>query len=268
MPIITITSDYGPERFYSGILRGALHAAVPGVEVVDISHDIRKFTPEDAAFVLRSTVKHFPKGTVHIIAVSTEAGPESPHRIVKIDDQYFIGADTGTFHLIFGKAPDAVYDLSSMMADYDYPTFPERSVFVPAAAHLARGGIPELLGRPASLVNPKNVLQPVYKEDVLTGHVIHIDGYGNCITNIDRKLFRDVGTDRNFYIVMRTSRSDIRKIHTTYGEVPIGESVAVFNHLGFLEIAINKGAPGSAHGGASGLLGIKLEDPIRIEFAK
>ena len=105
MPIITITSDYGPERFYSGILRGALHAAVPGVEVVDISHDIRKFTPEDAAFVLRSTVKHFPKGTVHIIAVSTEAGPESPHRIVKIDDQYFIGADTGTFHLIFGIFP-------------------------------------------------------------------------------------------------------------------------------------------------------------------
>ena len=73
-----------------------MHAAVPGVEVVDISHDI-KFTPEDAAFVLRSAVKHFPKGTVHIIAVSTEAGPESPLRIVKIDDQYFIGADTGPF---------------------------------------------------------------------------------------------------------------------------------------------------------------------------
>ena len=108
----------------------------------------------------------------------------------------------------------------------------------------------------------------MYKEDVLTGHVIHIDGYGNCVTNIDKKLFKDVGTDRNFYIVMRTSRSDIRKIHTTYGQVPVGDSVAVFNHLGLLEIAINKGAPGSAHGGASGLLGIKMEDPIRIEFAK
>ena len=73
-----------------------------GVEVVDISHDIRKFTPEDAAFVLRSTVKHFPKGTVHIIAVSTEAGPESPHRIVKMMINISLSGYR-TFHLIFER---------------------------------------------------------------------------------------------------------------------------------------------------------------------
>lgn len=268
MPIITLTSDYGPERFYAGIVRGALLAAVPDANVVDLTHDVRKFSPNDAALILRSSVKHFPKGTIHIIAVSTEATPENPHRIVRIEDQYFIGADSGTFHLIFGKEPDAVFDLSNMMADFDYPTFPERSLFVPAAAHLARGGIPELLGRPASLVNSKNLLKPVYADHVLTGHVIYVDGYGNCITDIDKKLFKDVGTDRSFVIVMRSSRSDIRKIHNSYSEVPIGESVAVFNHLGLLEIAINSGAPTSGNVGASGLLGIKLDDVLRIEFAQ
>jgi len=268
VPIITLTSDYGPERFYAGILRGALFAAVPGVDVVDLSHDIRKFSAVDAALVLRSSVAHFPKGTIHIIAVSTESTAENPHRIVRIEDQYFIGADTGTFHLIFGKEPDAVYDISSMMADFDYPTFPERSIFVPAAAHLARGGIPELIGRPAGLVNPKNVLQPVYADHVLTGHVIYIDGYGNCITDIDKNKFREVGTDRSFVIVMRSSRSDIRKIHNYYSEVPVGDSVAVFNHLGLLEIAVFKGAPDNGNVGAAGLLGIKLDDVIRIEFAQ
>ena len=268
MPIITLTSDYGPERYYAGILRGALLAAVPDAQVVDLSHDVRKFSETDAALILRSCVQHFPKGTIHIIAVSTEATPESPHRIVKIEDQYFIGADTGLFHLIFGKEPDAVYDLSSMMADFDYPTFPERSLFVPAAAHLSRGGIPELLGRPANLVNPKNILKPVYEDHVIIGHVIHVDGFGNCITDIDKKLFKEVGTDRPFVIVMRSSRSDIRKIHTTYSAVPIGESVAVFNHLGLLEIAINRGAPAQGNVGASGLLGIKQDDVIRIEFAR
>ena len=67
---------------------------------------------------------------------------------------------------------------------------------------------------------------------------------------------------------MRSSRSDIRKIHTTYSAVPIGESVAVFNHLGLLEIAINRGAPSQGNVGASGLLGIKQDDVIRIEFAR
>ena len=185
MPIITLTSDYGPERFYAGILRGALLAAVPDAQVVDLSHDVRKFSETDAALILRSCVQHFPNGTIHIIAVSTEATPESPHRIVKIEDQYFIGADNGLFHLIFGKEPDAVYDLSSMMADFDYPTFPERSLFVPAAAHLSKGGIPELLGRPANLVNPKNILKPVYEDHVITGHVIHVDGFGK-INNIKK----------------------------------------------------------------------------------
>ncbi|HIO15794.1 MAG TPA: hypothetical protein EYN19_02995, partial [Flavobacteriales bacterium] len=145
MPIITLTSDYGSERLYAGILKGALYSAVPGVDVVDLSHDVRKFNSVDAALLLRASVAHFPKGTVHIIAVQSEATVEKPHRIVRIEGQYFIGADAGVFHLIFGKSPDAVFDLSSMMADFDYPTFPERSIFVPAAAHLSRGGIPELL---------------------------------------------------------------------------------------------------------------------------
>ena len=268
MPIITLTSDYGPERFYAGILRGALLSAIPDANVVDLTHDVRKYKSSDAALILRSCVKHFPKGTIHIIAVSTEATAETPHRIVRIEDQYFIGADTGVFHLIFGKEPDAVFDLSNMMADYDYPTFPERSIFVPAAAHLARGGIPELLGRPASLASSKSLLKPVYADHVLTGHVIYVDGYGNCITDIDHKLFKEVGTDRSFVIVMRSSRSDIRKIHTRYSEVPVGDSVAIFNHLGLLEIAVNRAAPTDGNVGASGLLGIKLDDVIRIEFAQ
>ena len=268
MPIITLTSDYGPERFYAGILRGALATLAPEATVVDLSHDVRKFSSVDAALLLKSCVKHFPKGTVHIIAVMSESTVEKPHRIVCIEDQYFIGADDGVFHLIFGKKPDAVFDLSNMMADFDYPTFPERSIFVPAAAHLSKGGIPELLGRPASISDPQTVLHPVFENRVLTGHVIHIDGFGNCITNITKRRFMDVGTGKDFVIVMRSSRSDIRKISENYSDAPVGDSVAVFNHLGFLEIAIYKGAPGAANGGASSMLGIKLDDVIRIEFSE
>jgi hypothetical protein len=155
-----------------------------------------------------------------------------------------------------------------MMADFDYPTFPERAIFVPAAAHLARGGIPELLGRPASLSVPKSILQPAFENRVLAGHVIHIDGFGNCITDIEKRHFREAGSEKEFVVVMRSSRSDIRKISNNYSEVPVGDPVALFNHLGLLEIAINHGAPGTANGGATGLLGIKIDDVIRIEFSE
>ena len=88
------------------------------------------------------------------------------------------------------------------------------------------------------------------------------------ILDIDKNLFKEVGTGRSFVIVMKSSRSDIRKIHTTYSEVTVGEPVALFNHLGLLEIAINRGAPDKGNVGASGLLGIQQDDVIRIEFAR
>ena len=112
----------------------------------------------------------FPKGTVHIIGVNAVETPEHPHRrIVKMKEQFFIGADTGVFELMGAKQADAVFDPSSVQTDEDLPTFPERALFVPAATHLAKGGIPEMLGRPAALAVQAENIRPVVEGNALLG---------------------------------------------------------------------------------------------------
>ena len=263
---ITLISDFGSDSMYVGLLKGSIFKRMPEANVVDLTHNLRKFDPVHAAFVLRAAIDSFPKGTVHIIGVNAVETPDHPHRIVRIQDQYFIGADTGVFQLLGGKKPDAVYDLSSVQTDEDLPTFPERSLFVPAATHLAKGGIPGMLGRPAALAVQAENIRPVVEGNALVGHVRHVDGRGNCITDIDRSLFKEAGRGRQFFIDMRRARSDIRRISTTYVDGIHGEPVAMFNSMGLLEIAICMGATGTGFGGATELLGLKFGDPVRIEF--
>ena len=263
---ITLISDFGSDSLYVGLLKGSILKRMPEAQVVDLTHDIRKFDPVHAAFVLRAAMDTFPKGTVHIIGVNAVETPEHPHRIVKMKEQFFIGADTGVFELMGDKQADAVFDLSSVQTDEDLPTFPERALFVPAATHLAKGGIPEMLGRPAALAVQAENIRPVVEGNALVGHVRHVDGRGNCITDIDRTLFKDAGRGRQFFIDMRRARSDIRRISSSYMEGTNGEPVAVFNSMGLLEIAICMGGTGTGYGGATELLGLKFGDPVRIEF--
>jgi S-adenosylmethionine hydrolase len=266
VPPITLLSDFGPDSIYTGMLKGSILRRMPDAQIVDLTHSIRKFDTVHAAFVLRTSVPSFPKGTVHIVALNTVESADHPHRIVRWQDQYFIGADTGVFQLMGGRVPDVVFDMSGVQTDSDEPTFPERALFVPAATHLAKGGIPELLGRPASLVTQVKNFRPVIEDNALVGHVRHVDGRGNCITDIDRALFKEAGRGRDFFVNMRRARSDIRRIHATYVEGTPGEPVAVFNAMGLLEIAICMGGSGTGYGGATELLGLKFGDPLRIEF--
>ena len=263
---ITLISDYGADSVYVGLLKGSIFKRLPDACVVDVTHGVRKFDSVHAAFLVRAALSVFPKGTVHIIAVNTVESPEHPFRIVKMHDQYLIGTDTGVFQLISDKHPDAIYDLSGVQADEDLPSFPERTWFVPAATHLAQGGIPEMLGRPAALVTQANNVRPVVEGNALVGHVIHVDERGNCTTDIDRSLFKEAGRGRQFFVSMRRARSDIRHISSTYIEVRPGEPVALFNSMGLLEIAISMGGSGTGYGGATELLGLKYGDPVRIEF--
>ena len=263
---ITLISDFGPDSLYVGMLKGSILRRMPDARVVDLTHSIRQFDAVHAAFVLRVSMDSFSPGTVHIVAVQSLETPDHPHRIVKMKGQYFIGADSGVFKSMGLREPEAVYDLSNVQTDADEPTFPERALFVPAATHLAKGGIPEMLGRPAALSKQVESLRPVVEGNAIVGHVRHVDGRGNCITDIDEALLQEVGKGRSFYISMRRARSDIRTVGKSYLDGTPGEPVAVFNAMGLLEIAICMGGNNSGYGGASALLGLKYQDPVRIEF--
>ena len=262
--LITLTSDMGLKDYYVAAIKGAIYSQLPDVKVVDISHDIPPFDIVHASFVLKNTFKHFPKNTIHIIGVGTEKNNSSSHLIVKNHDQYFIGADNGIFSLIFEKKPDGIWNINRN-TESETHSFPTKDIFVSIACHLARGGLPAVVGKEILEIKSKQLFRPIIDINSIKGMVCYIDKYGNLITNITKKIFNEVGKEKSFKIYLTRSEYSIEKIHDNYNEVIEGERIAIFGSSGFLEIAINKGVKGSG-GGASQLFGISINDIITIEF--
>ena len=264
MAVITLTSDMGTRDHYVAALKASILTQAPEVSIVDISHDILPFSTVQASFVIRNCWKDFPKGTVHVIGINADASEESQHKIVSVDGHYFIGADNGIFALLFDKKPDRIYELN-LNQDSDDLTFPTKNLFIKAACHLTRGGTPEVIGKEIESVRQAEDFRATVAENIIKGNVVYIDNYGNVVTNISHSLFKEIGRGRDFLIISKRASMDIRKIHNGYNQVSEGEKVALFGSSGFLEIAINKGAPRNG-GGANCLFGLKLNDIVRIEF--
>lgn len=264
MAIITLISDMGTRDHYVAAVKGAIHTQLEGATIVDISHAIAPFNNMHASFVLRNAWPEFPKGTIHIIGVNPEANGQSPHVVALYRGHYFIGADNGIFSLLFDGKPEELVEITIKL-DTDHLAFPTKNIFVKAACHLARGGIAGALGRKLTAVKEQIHLRPVVLEDTIKGEVIHVDHYGNLVTNITKELFSNVVKHREFRISFGRAMNDITKIHKTYSDVPTGERVAFFGDSGYLEIAVNKGVVG-AGGGAAQLLGLNVTSAVRLEL--
>ena len=263
MSIVTLTSDMGLSGYYVAAVKAALLKACPNAQLVDVTHNIPPFDTNQAAFVVRNVYRDFPEGSIHIISVDAEARGEVAHVAVECEGQYFISADNGLLSLIVaGKNYNArLIRLDDMVPN---STFPARDVFAPAACFIYNSGF-EPIGEPLDELKRTHALAPVEEPNCIRGTVIFIDSYGNAVTNITRELFQRVGNKRMFRIHFGSERFSIRKISNNYSDVPVTEKLAMFNSNGNLQIAINGGAEG-AGGGAQSLLGIRINDMLRIDF--
>ena len=264
MAIITLTTDMGHRDHYVAAVKGAILSQTPDVLIVDISHEIAPFDNMHAAFVLRNAYPDLPRGTIHVIGVNPETDGETPHLVVRHDGHYFVGSDNGIFSLLFDGMPHEAFALTIKLDD-DHAAFPTKNVFVKAACHIARGGTPEVIGRKVVTIKEQIGFRPAVDKDSIRGVVMHIDGYGNVITNITRQIFHDAVRNRAFRIAYGRSSNDIQKISQTYGDAPPGERLALFGASGYLEIAVNKGVEGSG-GGAARLFGLRVQDPVRVDL--
>jgi S-adenosyl-L-methionine hydrolase (adenosine-forming) len=258
MTIVTLISDWGLNSHYQASVKGSILRQIPQVQIIDITHTLRPFDIMNCSFILRNAYPDFPKGSIHIIGVNTEAGTLTPHVVVKYNDMYFIGADNGVFSLLFeDKAVEAIE--LDIMQDSDYFTFSSRDVFVKAAALISQGIPMSQLGSPHPKLNLMYAFKPIVAENRIEGKVIFIDDYENVFVNIDQETFKKVGRGRPYVINFRVSGYAIRTLHTSYSDVQEGERLALFGSTGYLEIAMNKGK-------AASLLGLGLTDSVSVEF--
>jgi S-adenosylmethionine hydrolase len=273
MSIITLTTDMGLRDHYVAAIKGRIYTLAENVKIVDISHEVKPFNIVQAAFFVRNCIKDFPDGTIHILGVDPEplvnfGNPDDSILpvIMLYRNQYFLGSDNGIFSLILDNHPhEGVWVIEDVLSQPETMKFPTKNIFVPIACDMANGKHPSELGTPKETIRRAVQITPVIEPNVLKGSVIHIDHYGNLITNIRKDDFHRVGKNVPFTIFFRQKEYFIDTISLGYNEVPNGEKVAIFNDVGLLEIAINKGTPENG-GGANALFGLRLGDVIRIEF--
>ncbi len=257
MAIITLTTDLGTKDFYQAALKGSILSNLPTVNIIDITHEVPSFNISYAAFVLKNSYTYFPKDTVHLIGIDSVFNENTKYIALKYKGHYFVGADNGIFSLLFNEAPDEIVELN-IMQDLKFLHFPLVDILVKGAVHLAKGGSLTDIGIPASDVEQKMLLHPVIEKDIIRGSVIFVDTFSNVITNITKDLFTKVQKNRDFTLYFRKNET-ITQLSWHYNEVPEGEKLCLFGISNHLEIAINKGK-------ASGLLGLHLNDIVRVEF--
>lgn len=275
MAIITLTTDFGEKDHYVAAIKGSLYSQMEQIRIVDVSHSISPFHLHEAAYIIQNVYKSFPEGTIHVIGVDSELNPENRHIAVLMDGHYFICADNGILSFLTTEInPEKMVEIN--IHDRMTTNFPVLDVFVGVAAHLARGGTLDVIGKPITEIKEIKHLQPVVSKNnsQIQGIVIYIDNYGNVITNIKKKFFDSVGKGRNFVINARTI--EFKKIYNRYSEAinfnlppekrdEDGKKLALWNSSGYLELAIYKSNPTSV-GGAATLFGLDFRTGISIKF--
>lgn len=232
-PIITLTTDFGTRDSYVAQVKGVLLRLGPkDLQIVDLGHDIAPQAVREGAFFLREAVPRFPAGTIHLAVVDPGVGSARRPIAAFGADQLLVGPDNGLFGFVLG--PDFCAHRIETAGPTIAPssTFHARDVFAPAAARLACGEPLMALGPqvfdPVRLPWPA----PALREGAVIGEIVHVDRYGNLISNIERAHVPD----------RAAVRAALRgfgpvPIRDYYAEVAAGELVALFGSGGLLEIA-------------------------------
>lgn len=257
-PVITLTTDFGLRDYYVSAMKAVITSITPKPRLIDISHDIDPHDVMSAAWVLKNSAFLYPAGCVHLAVVDPGVGTHRKPIAMRIHDQYFVGPDNGLFSLV---ASDQDYEAVELdipdfwLTEKPSHTFHGRDIFAPAAAHLASGiSLSEIGSKVEDIFTYKWAL-PVADKDGVQGWVVHIDRYGNVVTNITEDLVRTVIDEKSCSIYV--GHTKLNQIADTFGDVSEGEPVAYIGSAGVLEIAVNKG---SAHE----LLGIEKGSSINI----
>ncbi len=275
MSIITLTTDYGNKDYSVSELKAKIYNEISDVRIVDVSHNISPFNLTEAAYIIKSAYRHFPKDSIHIIGIESELTPENAHLAMKFNNNYFIGADNGIFSMIIDDfKADSIVEIN-IHKNYNN-TISANDVFVKVATHISRDGKLEVIGKKINSIKEIKDIKPVISIDnnQIIGSVIYIDNYGNVVTNITEKIFTEISKSRPFTIYARNVKFD--KIFNSYSDaidysIPKekreedGKKIALFNNLGYLELSIYKSNP-STVGSASTLFGLGYRDQISIHF--
>ncbi|HUP00514.1 MAG TPA: SAM-dependent chlorinase/fluorinase [Gemmatimonadota bacterium] len=259
--VVTLTTDFGTADGYVGAMKGVIADVAPHARIVDLTHDVAPGDVRAAAFALYRSVPFYPPDTVHCVVVDPGVG--TPRRAIAAraeGRQYLVGPDSGAFTLLCPPFTDAeleaveLTDTRWWRAGHDLSaTFHGRDLFAPVAAHIARliesGHVDlEAFGPRAGKLRRFEVPVPVEERDAYRGEVVHVDHFGNAVTNLPERWV--VHADAP---VVAEAGGKAMPVVRTYGDVRVGELCALIGSAGWLEVACRDGSAADRLGLAPGI---------------
>lgn len=262
VPIITLLSDFGLKDPYIAEMKAVILKICPDARIVDISHVIPKFDVRVGAFTLASAAPYFPNGTIHVAVVDPSVGTKRRALIVTTKHYFHVGPDNGLLMLAAQK--DGIVQVHAIKnpefaLGKVSSTFHGRDVFAPAAAYLANGVPFRRFGPGVKDFKRSLFSKPTLRaNNELKGEVLHIDDFGNLITNITSSDLARLGEKTTKPLSIRLKDTVLRlRLRKTYGETRPKSTLALVGSHDFLEIAVN-------HGNASRRLKAKVGDSLVV----
>jgi S-adenosyl-L-methionine hydrolase (adenosine-forming) len=187
MALLTLLTDFGTSDYYVAAVKGTVLRLAPGSQIVDISHEVPSGDIATGAFLLSAAVPWFPEGTVHLAVVDPGVGSRRRILAARTDAGWLVLPDNGLLTLLHLRG--AVRSIRSVeKTDVFLPgpgqTFHGRDRFAPVAAWLLRRERSEELGPEISDPVLLPLETPRREPGFISGQVVHVDRYGNLITDI------------------------------------------------------------------------------------
>lgn len=262
-PVITLTTDFGLNDPFVGVMKGAILSINPGAKIIDLSHGIASHDIREAAFTIGMNYKFFPERTAHVVVVDPGVGSRRRPLLVVTERQYFIGPDNGVFSYIYKKEARTLQVIHITAEHYflksKSSTFQGRDVFAPVAAWLLSGKNVQNFGEVITDYRHIDLQMPNVGRGVIQGEVIHVDKFGNATTNISQTEIDELlSQNPASSLQVLLSGKDV-PMKNFYGEAMDKELHSLINSSEYIEFFVNRGS-------AAALFNISIGNRVEIRI--
>jgi S-adenosylmethionine hydrolase len=239
-PVVAMISDFGLRDQYVAAMKGVVLAAAPDAQILDITHDVTPGDVIEGAWLLAAAWRDLPQGAVVVAVVDPGVGSERRPIGIKIRGRMAVGPDNGLLELVTrdpGDARDAEAVELTVRALWRHPVSPVfhgRDIFAPIAAALALGTPLRQVGDAIDAIVPLPIPRPGRTADGVIGHVIHVDRFGNLVTDIPKDL-----VPRGAF-TLGAGTVVVSRLVSYYRQAQKDEIVMLVNSAGHLEIAMHE----------------------------
>ncbi len=267
MPIVALLTDFGSKDPYVGIMKAVILSKTEGVDFIDLGHDVDAQEISSAAYILAAAWEYLPSETVAVSVVDPGVGSERRVLCAVENKKYLICPDNGSAGLLIKEyprakcyylAPDFHRRLLARKKEYS-STFDGRDVFAPTAAEVCNNGFHAVMGKTAEpvgigsieVIRTESRTASAPSRPCLESRIIHIDRFGNCISSITFKRFREEQMPTPSHLTFFKNDAvvlQLNSIEQFFSQVEEGTPIAYWGSAGYLELAVNRGSAARRYG--------------------